>query len=88
MNETHDDNGSSSQTVDVGIENMDFQMSLAQKPPDLNQIIDILKNLAVQVKNIQVVQASQPNIQFQNIKKMNKKNINLERLKFIEIKEN
>ena len=62
MNETYDDNGSTSQTVDADIENMDFQMSLAQKPPDLNQIIDVLKNLAVQVKNMQIVQASQPTI--------------------------
>ena len=55
MNETYDDNGSTSQTFDADIENMDFQMSLAQKPPDLNQIIDVLKNLAVQVKNMQIV---------------------------------
>ena len=62
MNETYDDNGSTSQTFDADIENMDFQMSLAQKPPDLNQIIDVLKNLAVQVKNMQIAQASQPTI--------------------------
>ena len=42
--------------LEVDKPDLDFQVGQDQKPPDLNQIIEILKNLAVQVQNIQTSQ--------------------------------
>ena len=38
-------------------QNMDFPTPVEMKPPDISQVVEILQNLVLQVKNMQIAQS-------------------------------
>ena len=42
--------------------NMDFPKPVEMKPPDISQVVEILQNLVLQVKNIQIAQSKKISI--------------------------